>query len=333
MIIIEASHIHFGGGYNLLIYLLEYLETKYIKSIVYISYEEIYIDLKKNDFFYSQIIKTSSFSTFIRYAKKRSNVLYFCNLPPFVSNKNSITYIHNVYRIEKPKFNNFNIRSFYFFWIKYFINNTSITACQTKSVKQKLNIFNCCSEVIPFFKMPKSTSNISKFSQRKYDFCYVAFNLPHKNYLNLLKACSFLSLKTDFKIAVTIEQNFQNKNLLNFIEDINQSCSSPVIFNLGKLNYEQVLELYQESRCLIFPSLKESFGLPIIEAMSFDLKILSSDVEYSFELLDNPITFDPYSPESIKNAMYKFLNGDYEFIYQKLIVKDEIYDLVKFLMK
>jgi glycosyltransferase involved in cell wall biosynthesis len=70
---------------------------------------------------------------------------------------------------------------------------------------------------------------------------------------------------------------------------------------------ELVNELYKKADALIYPSLFESFGLPIIEARSFNLPVLASELDYVRDLIDPEETFDPNSPGSIFRAVKRFM--------------------------
>lgn len=62
--------------------------------------------------------------------------------------------------------------------------------------------------------------------------------------------------------------------------------------------------LYRHARALIFPSLYEGFGLPLLEAMAHDCPVLCSDIAVFREVAaDAAIYFDPHNPHSLAAAM------------------------------
>ena len=67
-----------------------------------------------------------------------------------------------------------------------------------------------------------------------------------------------------------------------------------------------MLKLYNNSQALVYPSKKESFGLPLIEAQKLGLSIVSSELDYK-DIIDPDQTFDPNSEMSIKRAIKKAL--------------------------
>ena len=58
-------------------------------------------------------------------------------------------------------------------------------------------------------------------------------------------------------------------------------------------------EIYKISDFLIFPSLNESLGLPLIEASLHKLPIIASNLDYVYEVCEPNLTFDPNSEEDL----------------------------------
>jgi glycosyltransferase involved in cell wall biosynthesis len=332
VITIEASHINFGGGYVLLLELLNNLSSKSLYNNVFIAKEEVYIDLKNKQFKNSNLILTNTLKTLLRYSKKREGVLYFSNLPPFTKNKKSIVYFHNELILDK-KHHDFRLNPKYFIyyhWIKYFIGNVDTVACQTNNIfdsLRKVGVENISK--LPFFKIYNPVNTNIK----KYTFCYICSGSQHKNVERLFEAIKLLIVKYNITVAVTIENCKINKQLIRQVQDINKNANKNVIINYGLVSKEKVLEIYQASRALVFPSLKESMGLPLIEANMFGIKVLSSDLPYSHEILNPPIVFDPYETKEIAKTMELFINGKYDGVIQTLKLENKIEELIKKLQK
>jgi glycosyltransferase involved in cell wall biosynthesis len=61
---------------------------------------------------------------------------------------------------------------------------------------------------------------------------------------------------------------------------------------------------YAAADCLVWPSVAESFGLPLLEAHAHGLPILASDTSVSHEILgEGAVYFDPHSPEALAGAL------------------------------
>ncbi|MBV9325625.1 MAG: glycosyltransferase [Chloroflexi bacterium] len=72
----------------------------------------------------------------------------------------------------------------------------------------------------------------------------------------------------------------------------------------GFVSDEQLAALYQGCLAVIFPSLYEGFGMPVLEAMAFNKPVLCSNITSLPEVVgDAALTFDPRKPEEIVNAI------------------------------
>ena len=71
-----------------------------------------------------------------------------------------------------------------------------------------------------------------------------------------------------------------------------------------KLSDQQLADEYQHADILLFPSLYEGFGLPIIEAFQSGLPVITSDLSPMKDVAsDAALLIDPYSISDIRNAV------------------------------
>ncbi|GAB6869046.1 glycosyltransferase [Bacteroides rodentium] len=336
MIIVEASHINNGGSFVLLKYLLKELERRQVCSVVYVKYEHVYKDLLVYPFHYVKIEKTSTLLTLFRYAERRTNVLFFCSLPPFVYCENSYVYFHSEYYSCKPKLCNTDkstyekIKSYiYYFWINSFKKNVNSFFCQTSLVENNLKqTYSLEPIILPFYSLPIVPEN-EQFC-KEYDFFYPAIGTKHKNHILLFKAFEKLLSRKKAVLAVTISDRFCH--LFPYIDKVNAKYPHSII-NLGYCNEEQIGIAYMKSKALIFPSTMESFGLPLIEALSMGLKVITSDFDYSYKVISDPIVFNPYNWGDIAAVMENFIVGVYKDVNQKVLVENKIGLLINLLNK
>ena len=330
MITIEASNIYLGGGYILLEELVKTLESKRIVSKIYVGYDIVYSKLSAFGFQYIYIIKTTTLNTLFRYFVTKSNTLYFCSLPPFRKSPNSIVYSHNPHILIRPSFSISNMKYIlYYYWVKYFGRNTDFFACQTDSVARKIQALGYKVRLMPFYV---KTNRLDVVKQ--YDFCYISTVAPHKNHNRLFDAIeTVIQEGYNFTIAVTIRDSQSNKHLIDKINIINNKANREVIVNKGFVSRFEVEFILNSSYTLLFPSLTETFGLPIAEALSCGLGVIASDRPYVYNLMANPVVFDPENTQSIANAIIKHLNGENKFVNQTLLVEDKIEELIGILNK
>jgi len=138
-----------------------------------------------------------------------------------------------------------------------------------------------------------------------YDFIYLASGDAHKNHECLIDAWLLLA-KAGLLPSLALTLGSENRRLLDRLERL-RSESEMRVYNLGVLPREQVLELYQSARALIFPSTSESFGLPLVEAAATGLPIVAAELDYVRDVVTPVETFDPGSAVSIARAVRRFM--------------------------
>lgn len=117
---------------------------------------------------------------------------------------------------------------------------------------------------------------------------YPAAGYPHKNH-NLIRQMAAATTPVNsasIKLRVTLSER-----------DFAPFASIPWVSNLGPLSRSDCFESYAASDALFFPSLLESYGLPLLEAMSVRLPIVCADRPYARWLCgDEAIYFNPRDP-------------------------------------
>jgi len=154
----------------------------------------------------------------------------------------------------------------------------------------------------------KSKENI--LLQTKFSFpffIYVGNFYPHKNIHRLIQA--FLEVKTDAKLVLIGPKDYFTSKIQSEVRRLNSE--NKIIF-FHNATTSDLKFFYKKAKALIHPSLSEGFGLPIIEAKSFNCPIIVSDIPVFHELVDNyAIYFDPLDKIDIKNKINHFIeNGN-----------------------
>lgn len=137
-----------------------------------------------------------------------------------------------------------------------------------------------------------------------HDFVYVASDEPHKNHCNLLEAWRLLGEAGLYpSLALTVDPA---SPLAELIEDFAKRHGVK-INNLGRLSSSQIEDLYRSSNALLYASVRESLGLPLLEARNQGLPILAPELDYVRDIVEPAETFDPQSPVSIARAVRRFI--------------------------
>jgi glycosyltransferase involved in cell wall biosynthesis len=83
-----------------------------------------------------------------------------------------------------------------------------------------------------------------------------------------------------------------------------------VIF-IGKVSQRQMGYLYQKATAMVYPSVLESFGFSMIEALNFKLPIVASDTLVNREICRNGALYYPvFEPRLLALALQKLLNDE-----------------------
>jgi glycosyltransferase involved in cell wall biosynthesis len=310
MILIDAVFINNGGGKILLEYLISEIEKTGINATYLLDnrYQGILPKHSKNILW----IEPSIYKRHIFYLKNKNSfkkILCFGNIPPTVrTNSLVFTYFHQFLFLVKLDF--FKPKNYLIYLkrltIKLLKNNTNFWIVQNKLVCDNLSNFlsNKLNNVliIPFYRSLKIDNNSIK---KKKQLLYVSNGEVHKNHLLLINA--FKLFYDKYKIGelhLTIPSNY--KSILEKL-----SNDYPII-NHSNLNDNELKNLYHESEFFIFPSIYESFGLGIVEAIECGCKVIGSDLPFLYQICVPTDVFDPFSInsilKSIENAYFSKTN-------------------------
>ena len=138
-----------------------------------------------------------------------------------------------------------------------------------------------------------------------WDFVYVADGEAMKNHARLLQAWQLLA-QQGLTPSLALTLGPRDATLAAQAEALAREHGLQVR-NLGHLPRDKVLALYGVARALVFPSLSESFGLPLVEAAHLRLPIVAAELDYVRDVCTPVETFDPQSPVSIARAVRRFL--------------------------
>ena len=85
---------------------------------------------------------------------------------------------------------------------------------------------------------------------------------------------------------------------------------SDKIHFLGRISDEELVRLYNQAECFVFPSLYEGFGLPPLEAMACGCPVLVSDIPVEREVCgDAALYFNPLEPSEILRMITQYLSN------------------------
>jgi glycosyltransferase involved in cell wall biosynthesis len=200
-------------------------------------------------------------------------------------------------------------------WLRTLASHAHLFLVQTPTMKQMLcehlGLENNRVRVAPYLPCNidwlRSLSDATELqSDQERPFLYVASGEPHKNHRLLVQAWRLLAAEGHFpRLQLTLDEG-RFTALAAWITEQAREHSLRIEVNAAK-SLETVDGLYCQARALVYPSLFESFGLPLIEARQAGLPVLAAEQDYVRDILDPEQSFDPHSAHSIARAVKRFM--------------------------
>jgi glycosyltransferase involved in cell wall biosynthesis len=133
---------------------------------------------------------------------------------------------------------------------------------------------------------------------------YPANYWPNKNHPQLFEALSLYSRSHPVSQLRLVLTGFPNALMRSLEKTANSLALSDAIIFAGYVRSEELAALLDSCVGLVFPSLYEGFGMPVLEAMARNRPVLCSNVTSLPEVAgDAAIYFDPANPAEIAAAI------------------------------
>ena len=275
---------------------------------------------------------------------KKNDIVHICDqansvLFPFIKTKNLMFTCHDLLNVKL--INNSNLKklsitgNLYQKLILFFIKKYKYIICVSSNTKQDLIklignknknievIHNALNQNFYPMGLKKRKKILDKKKINFKFFLHIGGNSWYKNKEALIYIFyEFLKIKKnkDYKLILAGKKIPENLELLIKKLELKNS-----IINLVNLNSKNICALYSQAEALIFPSLTEGFGWPIIEAQACGCLVFTSKFKPMTEVGGNSVYYlNPY--KKIESA--KIINTKLKF--KKLIIKKGFKNLKRF---
>ena len=308
MILIDSIFVQMGGAKVLLDYLIKNIENEKIDCFY------LFDERCKDDYGFipkerKLFLKASLLKRHIFYKENKLifyKVLCFGNIPPTLKlNFPVITYFHQTLFLNIPDSVSFFIKmkiKLKTSILSFIKSNTDTWLVQSDFIRNrlaskfKINLADV--KLMPFY--PPLKNEIKNYKRRTDGFAYISQGGLHKNHSNLIEAfCSYFDEYKKGTLSITISNEFPE--LIEMIK-IKNSLGYPII-NYGIVKRDDLVEIYQTNKYLIFPSLGESFGLGLVEAIENGCNVIGSDLPYTYAVCNPSIVFNPLDIHDITRAL------------------------------
>jgi len=250
-------------------------------------------------------------------------------IPLFYFGKSVIT-VHDLAIYKNPKW----------FLAGQFFNTKILTPLSFYKAKKIIAVSeNTKNDLIKYFNIKKEKievilEGVDDYSQYEIDeskieekfkikepyFLYIGTLEPRKNLVRLIEAFAVFIRENpgcNLKLILAGKKGWKYEPIFETIKNL--QIENRVNW-LGYIHIPEKVYLLKNAFALVYPSLYEGFGLPILEAMNLGLPIVTSNIASIPELvIDNAVLVEPTDKESIKEGLVKIYQD--EKLRQSLIEK------------
>lgn len=230
---------------------------------------------------------------------KNGFLINLCNCAPIIKKQQSVTIHDAATEVMKESFS-----KLFRFWYKimYYMLSKRIDIFFTVSEFSKKQIneifginankihitYNGIEHIINIIPDDRI---IQKNCLKKYKYILGVSSLnPSKNFKYLIEAAGRLK-EYDFVIVGGTNNMIFNSEALTTL---------PNVKFVGYVSDQELMALYKNAYCFVYPSLYEGFGIPPMEAMSFMCPAIVSELEVFKEIYrDKVIYCNPYNIDSL----------------------------------
>lgn len=239
--------------------------------------------------------------------------------------KTVVTFHDLIYELYPAQFGLWD-RYMYALKYKYAAKKADMVVCISQSTKEDL---------VHLYQVPENKIQVvyqscheifqtSRPDAEKKDFyLYVGSLIERKNIKQAIRA--YAMLDTTYQKPFVIVGSGPKKYVDEMKDLISQFGLSDHFEFISHVDNERLINLYDQSFLLCYPSLYEGFGIPVIEALFRKKPVITSNLSSLPEAAGpGAILINPHIPEEIRDAFIKINN---DILHAKL--SEEGYQYVK----
>lgn len=147
-----------------------------------------------------------------------------------------------------------------------------------------------------------------KYNLPDHFFFFLGNTDPKKNTKGTLKAFVDFVRATDSDMQLVM-LDYDRAELAGILSDLEAPDFASRIHLTGYVVNTDLPAIYSQCMIFLYPSLRESFGIPILEAMGSGAPVITSNTSSMPEIAgDAALLIDPFNPDEIRNAMIRLMN-------------------------
>ena len=320
---------------------MEIVALEIIRELQKLNKEDSFFVIAKNDLDDRCISETKNFTIkkinsgfypfweqikLPQYLKKIKPDLLHCtaNTAPVFTKVPLIITIHDVIYMESVNFSGSSYQNFGNLYRKFIVPKVAkkakiiitVSEFEKKVISKRLNISENKIRVIynavnPQFKILGMESLLpfkNKYQLPDQFILHFGNTAPKKNTIGVLKAYSIYSSSNngnDFTLVITDCST-------DYIESLLKEINHPELINkiriLNYISFTEVPFLYNLSKVFLYPSHRESFGMPVVEAMACGVPVITSNTSALPEIAGGAaVLVDPKDESEIAKQINKLV--------------------------
>lgn len=226
-----------------------------------------------------------------------------------------VSMVHDIAFLRLPEHLQPRIRNFYAKWMpRYLAYTDHIITVSEFSKKELIEGYNINPEKIsvvyngitnayqPLDNARKEETR-NQYTQGRPFFVYLGAIHPRKNILTLVKAFEQFknAASSDHQLILAGRDAWNTRDVFHAIE---QSKFKQDIHLPGYVSTDNATSLVASATAMVYPSLYEGFGLPLVEAMACGVPVICSNVSSLPEVAgDAALLFDPMDVDQLSQHM------------------------------
>lgn len=305
---------------------------KYNEYILYAKDDVDNTCIKEQDNFKIRTLSSSSYPIWeqiaLPRAAKKDNLDFLhstCNTSAINLSVPLILTLHDIIYLEKTDFKGTAYQNFGNLYRRFIVPKIvdksklviTVSNFEKEVILNKLKLPEDKVQVIYNAVNPKFNINYSKdevlafknaHSLPKEFILFLGNTAPKKNTLNVIKAYTeYLSAVIEGLPLVILD--YDRKLVEDTLKELGKEQLIKNFIFPGYIPSDKMPLLYNSSSLFLYPSLRESFGLPILEAMACGVPVITSNTSSMPEIASNAALFvNPFDHIEIKDAITRFFS-------------------------
>lgn len=238
---------------------------------------------------------------------------------PRATSIKQVAVIHDLNFVHHPEWLSFWYRNYYRIFFKRWAKNAARLATVSEFSKQDLVssykidqqkidvVYNGANTHFSPLNQQQKQQTREQFTGGLPYFVFVGATPPRKNIVNLFKAFDIYKQTTgsSHKLVMAGAKHWW----ANYIRETYEAMEykHEVVFT-NRVSTEDLNRLISSSEALVYVSLFEGFGIPLVEAMHCETAIITSNCTSMPEVAGNAaLLVDPHNPHDIASAMHRIV--------------------------